>query len=165
MTNRIDGNLHVTGTLKVGSMDLPAAAVTDDNMDPANPIDVDKQIHQYVHTYAQNRAAAVAAERKAVFSATGDGALVNVQAGVTQAAVGDSTITVDVYKNGVSVLTGVLTIDSGDAAFATQTAVVTPGSEGYSAGQVFEVVIAVTAGTGTLPRGVYVSLTVNEEAS
>lgn len=163
MTNRIDGSLYVTGTLKVGSMDLPAASVTDANMDPANPIDVDKQIHQYVHTYSQNRAAAVAAERKAVFSATGDGVLVNVQAGVTQAAVGDSTITVDVYKNGVSVLTGVLTIDSGDAAFATQTAAVTVGSEGYSAGQVFEVVIAVSAGTGTLPRGVYVSLTVNEE--
>jgi hypothetical protein len=120
-------------------------------------------LHLHQHTYAQNRSAAVATERKAAFVAYADGTILDVVAAVSQAAVGDSTVTVDVYKNGVSVLSGVLTFDSGDLAFVAQNGALS--SPGYSAGQMIEVVVTSTPGTGTPPRGLAVTITAKEASA
>jgi hypothetical protein len=162
-TSKVSGNLVVSGNLKAGSFDMPANSVGDTEMTAARPADVDKVLHLHQHVYAQNRSAAVATERKAAFVAYADGVVLDVTAAVTQAAVGDSTVTVDVYKNGASILSSVLTFDSGDAAFASQSAALS--SPGYSAGQVVEVVVTSTPGTGTPPRGLAVTVTAKEASA
>jgi hypothetical protein len=82
--------------------------------------------------------------------------------GPVAAAVGDSTATVDLYKNGASILSAGVLIDSGDAAFAVLTGSIS--SAAYVAGDVFEVVITISAGTGTLPQGVWGQPTFREAA-
>jgi hypothetical protein len=70
---------------------------------------------------------------------------------------------VDVYKNGVSVLSSAITIDNGDATFTPQDGAL--ASPGYSIDQVIEVVVTVSPGTGTPARGLYVGIVTNEAAS
>jgi len=53
-------------------------------------------------------------------------------------------------------------VDSGDAAFAKVAGTVT--DDDYVAGDVFETVVTVSAGSGTLGQGVFVDLVFDEEA-
>ena len=83
-------------------------------------------------------------------------------AGCVTACIGDSTIEVDLLKNGVSVLSAAIEIDSGDADYAAVAGTVSSAS--VVAGDVLEVAITVTAGTGTLGEGVFAALTLEEKA-
>ena len=165
--SQIAGDHTFAGAIKFNQAPtLPASSFGDREFDSGDPLAVAKQRHQHVKSDGQASGSAATAVTKVLHVATGPGTVTGFKAGPVVAAVGDSTVTVDLKKNGTTVLTGTVQIDSGDAAYASVAgAVVSSGSEDYVAGDVFTVVQTVSAGTGTLPQGVFWSATFDEEAS
>jgi hypothetical protein len=152
---------YIRGILKTDTFVTPTASIGDSQMDAARPIDADKSIHQYNVGYTgQKRGTAVAAAQVVIHTAVGDGNLLQFQVGFAVAAIGDSTATFDLKKNGASVLSGTETLDNGDAAFTLTTAGIATAP--YVAGDVFELVITVAAGTGTPAQGPIVSAVFQE---
>ena len=163
MPTTIDGQTYFTGAVQFGStVTLPSGAIGNSQIASSAAIDATKLQHQHARGLAQAHGTAAAAERRAIHRAKGAGTLTEFKAGPTVAAVGDSTVTVDLRKNGTTVLSGTISITSATAAFASVTGSISSAS--YAAGDVFEVVITVSAGTGTLPQGVYAQATFREDA-
>lgn len=75
------------------------------------------------------------------------------------AATGDSTVTVDVKKNGSTVLTGTILIDNGDAVDSSVAGtLLTTTVVDVAVGDVLTAALIATAGAGTLPAGLGVSV-------
>jgi hypothetical protein len=85
------------------------------------------------------------------------------KAGSVTACVGAATITVDLKKNGTSVLSAPITLNSSSTAYVVQSGTVTTTS--LVAGDVLEVVVTATAGGGTLGNGVFAVAQVDELAN
>lgn len=157
------GDVTVAGSLRVsGAMSIPNNAIGDEQVSILSPISADKLEHRNVVNFSQVHGSAATAERRVVYCAHGAGTLDFAQAGVTVAAVGDSTVSVDVKKNGTTVLSGAIVLDNSNVAFTPEDGTIS--SAAYVAEDVFEVVVTVSAGTGTLPQGLFVQLVFTEEA-
>jgi hypothetical protein len=155
VSSRFDDDVQFNGQVRFAKAPtLPtAAAVGNNQMSPADPAQPDKLYHRFRRAWGQPHGTAATAERRALYVAGADGTLTDFRVGVVAAAVGDSTVTLDLRKNGTSVLSSAVTLTSSAAAYAkTTAAVATPG---YVAGDVFELVQTVSAGTGTLPQGAF----------
>ena len=163
-TNRITGDtVFVDRLIPQGGIDLPANAVGDDEFKIADPLSAEKQQHQHEKTYAQASAATAAAESRVVHVVHGaTGELIAFVAGLVGPCVGDSTVSVNLKKNGTTVLSSVVTLDSGDAARATVAG--TLSTTALVAGDVLEVTVTVSAGTGTLGTGVFAHVTLHEDS-
>jgi hypothetical protein len=164
MASSIDGDVYIAGALTARRFNPPAGSITDASVLAGAGVAATKLEHQYAITLPLvNHATVVAAERRHlhyVSGTTGDVVAFGVLASV--AAVGDSTATFDLYKNGSSILTGTFNLDSGDAAGALVTGTVS--SAGLVTTDRLEVVVTVSAGTGTLPKGVAAYLLLREDA-
>jgi hypothetical protein len=159
-----DGDVQIRGNLRCTTINLPALSVGDGNVNGSDPITAPKLQHQYTRTVAQLNGTAATAERRVLHVAYGaTGTVVAFRAGLTVAAVGDATVTVDLYKNGVSILSATISLTSATAVNAKVAGALSGTS--YVTGDVFEAVIAVSAGTGTLPQGVFTDLVVREDAA
>jgi hypothetical protein len=159
--NRFEGDTIIDGALLARSITLPSNSVGNANVSAGSPLDTTKTIHRHTVTDNQKHGTATATERRVIHVAKEDGDLSSIVAGCVVANIGAATITVDLYKNGSTVLTGVISLDSGDSAFdnVSGTFTATP----YSAGDVFETVVTATAGGGTLGQGLFVQVTFNED--
>jgi hypothetical protein len=160
VASTIDGDLLVRGTAQFGGLLIPNNSVGDAQFKAADPLTAGKQQHQHAARFAQ--AGAAAAETRAAHHAHAAGTLYGVSVGSVAKAVGDSTATVDVRKNGTTVLSGTVTLNNANANYVAVPAGV--GVAPYAAGDVFTVVVTVSAGTGTLPQGVFASLVLREAA-
>lgn len=166
--SRIESDLFVNGSLAVsGSVVLPTASIADAQLAANAAVSVAKQQHLLIATavlcdHATN-AATKRVQQHRVRGATATLLKFGVAASV--AATGDSTITVDLKKNGSSILSATISLTSATAAHTLKE------PAGYSstalvAGDVLEAEItAVSAGTGTLPKGVACYLEVDEAGS
>lgn len=163
MATVLDGDVIVRGNLRTDSMTLAANTVGNTEFTASDPLTAAKQEHQYIVAYAQNHGSASAAQRKVVHVAHGAGTLTAFSGGVSVACVGDSTITVNLYKNGSTILSTTVTLDNTNTAFTDEDG--TFSTAAYAAGDVFEVVVTVSAGTGTLGQGVFAKLVVREAAA
>lgn len=85
-----------------------------------------------------------------------------VKVGSIAAAIGDSTVTVDVKKNNVSVLSSTVTLNSSNTARVAVSGTVNSTVDDVVAGDWIEVVITISTGTGTLPTGVFVQVEIDE---
>lgn len=85
-----------------------------------------------------------------------------IEAGIRAAAVGAATVTVDLKKNGSSILSAPINITSALAAGSVLSGTVTNNI--MADGDVLEVVTVATAGGGTLPNGVFARVDVFENA-
>lgn len=152
MSSRIDDNLHVAGRLSCTELSIPAATVVDSlNLE-----------FRRVITYSQANGAA-SDETRVIHNVCGTtGTIVGFKAGSIAKAVGDSTVTVDLKKNGTTVLSGVITLDNANTAYLAESGTVT--SAGLAVGDTLTIVIDATIGTGTLPTGVFVTLVLDEDA-
>lgn len=160
--SRHEGDLHITGNLSAKTVQLPAGTVDNADIEAAAGIDASKLEHRHQITAAQPKTTAADETRviHVVYGATGT--VLAFRAGSIVANIGDSTVTVDLKKNGSSILTAPITLDSGDSAYAKVAGTIdTPG---LVAGDVLEVVIDATVGTGTLATGVFCELVLNEDA-
>lgn len=154
MSNRITGDMYVDGTLRAKEMVLADNTVTNAKVAGDAAIAESKLKHLHHRQFAQPNTAA-AAVTQVVHEARAAGSLLAVRAGSIAAAIGDSTVTVDLRKNGSTVLSGTIQLDSSNTAYISEAGGVAGAA--YVAGDVFTVVITVSAGTGTLPTGVFVT--------
>jgi len=160
--SRHEGDLYVAGALSAAALAVPAGAVSNAAIAPAAGIAATKLQHRNRPVHAQPNTAATT-ETRVVYHVRGAAAtLVAFAAGSIAKAVGDSTVTVNLRKNGATVLTGVITLNSSSVNYVAQAG--TLAATALVAGDVLDVVVTATAGTGTLPTGVFCSLTVDEDA-
>lgn len=158
----VDSDLVVTGTLVATAVSLPAACVVNATVSGSDPLAASKVRHRHLKTLAQVHGSAAATERRPVHVAHAAGTVSAFRVGPVVAAVGAATVTADLYKNGATVLSGVVTIDNSKAAFSKTSGTVS--SAAYVAGDVFEVVLVATAGGGTLPQGIFADAVFDELA-
>jgi hypothetical protein len=160
-SNRIVGDLHVAGNLTADSLAVPNSSVTNEKVAAGAGIDASKLDHQNIVVFAQANTTA-AAETRAVYVAHAAGTIEEFEAGSIAACTGNATITVDLKKNGTTVLSAVITLDSGNTAYVVEAGTVS--SAAYVAGDVLTVVVAVNAGTGALGTGVFARAMLREAA-
>ena len=143
------GGLQVSGVLA-----LPTLCVGDAQINPSNPVTALKMEHRFMPRVSQPFGTAAIVERKAVHRARAAGAVTAFWVGSTAANVGAATVTIDLLKNGVTVLVSPVVLTSANAAFVAVAASLAAGAA-YAAGDVIEVSITVAAGGGTLAQGVF----------
>ena len=126
--------------------------------------------HKHRKTFSQSGTVVAAMSPIHVVTATtlmvaGQAATANAiafRAGVIAPCTGNATITVDLQKNGVSLLTAPITLNSASVARTSYAGTITAGS--LVAGDWLDVVATVSAGTGALGSGLLVQLEVDETA-
>lgn len=151
------------GHVQVGSIDLPANNVTNAHIAAAAGIEASKLQHPVHETYSQKSTATAVAERYVAHVVSGTAAtVVRIEAGCVTACIGDAEVTVDLLKNGVSILSAAITLDSGQSARDTVVGAISSAS--LVAADVLEIDVTVAAGTGTLGVGAFAKLQVHESA-
>jgi hypothetical protein len=167
-TNKIDGDLHVSGVFRPGAIVFPTTSIGDSEMTATRPIGVTKQVHQYNTCLGDARTTTIATTTgRFIYRAKEAGTVVEFAAGIIVDPItwaGGGQAVVDLNKNGISATSSTITIDGTTVGGIAGEQFAGFSSPSYTAGDVFEVEITVTAGTGTLPKGFYCSLTVNEAA-
>lgn len=163
-TSIVGGNLLVRGQLvPQGGMVIPAASIGNTQVGTTDPIAADKLQHQLQPCYVTGSATTAAAATQAVHVVRGvSGTLVGFDLGSIVANIGDSTVTVDLKRNGTSLLTAAVTLTSAHA--AREVVAATLLTTALAADDVLEVVVTVSAGTGTLAKGVFARVTLREDA-
>jgi hypothetical protein len=159
--SRVAGDEFVAGTLSANAMKIPAGTITDAAVAAGASIVATKIQHQYDITYAQPNTTASTETRVVhkVYGATAT--VVEFDAGLIAACTTGATVTVDLKKNGTSILSSVITIDHTIAALATVAAAIASAS--LVTGDVLEEVITATAGGGTLGTGFFSNLVLRED--
>ena len=144
------------GSLTPGTVqdaDLAASA----NLDPT------KMRHQYCPVFAQANSAAASDTGRVIHVVKGTtGTVVAFRAGSIVAATGNATVTIDLKKNGTTMLSAVITLDSGNTAYILEEG--TLSVTAVVAGDVLTLVIVATVGTGALPTGLFAEAVVREDA-
>jgi hypothetical protein len=150
----IPDDVVIQGTLAPKAMNYPAGSVDNAAIKTLAGVDATKLTHIHRAVYAQASGSVSASEARTVHVVHGATAtLVAFKAGSISACVGAATITVDLKKNGVSVLTATIVLDSANTARVVEAAALTTTSA--VAGDVFEVSVTATAGGGTIGNGVF----------
>ena len=158
----------------VVDIEWPNAGLSDRDISNAAQIDGSKIIRQQansVEVYAQG--ASVASDvTKTILMVYGKvGTLIALEAAIFEAAVGDSTVTVDLQKSTAggafaSVLSSALSISSITAVRTpvslTSTSTPSISTTALVAGDILQIVVDATEGSGTLPLGLLVTLTYQE---
>jgi hypothetical protein len=159
----IPSDLHVSGRISCERLSIPAEAVDSDDFtsDTAKRLVTSKQVHQYHRTFDQPNTTATAETRVLHVVRGSTGTLKAFVAGSIVACVGAATITVDLRKNGSTVLTAVITLDSANTAYIVEAG--TFASTSLVAGDVLTVVTTATAGGGTIGAGLFAELVVDED--
>lgn len=150
----IAGDLNVSGKLNVGGgasisggTDLDAAAV----------------IHEHRADYSQPNTTATSETRAVAVVKGTTGTLRSFSAGSIAANIGAATVTVDLRRNGSTVLSAVITLDSGNTARVVEAGTI--NSTALAAGDLLEVVVVATAGGGTLATGLMAEVRWTEDYS
>ena len=145
-----------------GTVAFPATCVGGTQMNPSDPVSDAAVRHRFEPRLAQALGAGAAvAERRVVHHANRAGAVTALWAGAVVANVGAATYTVDLYRNGVTMLTAPLVVTSTLVAYNSVAAALV-ASPVFAAGDVLEVVLTVAAGGGTLAQGVFVKPVIYE---
>lgn len=162
----IKDDFHISGRLSCDRFNPPDSCIGNDAVDPDDPLDETKTAHRQVLLYLNGAGlvtTTATAERKIFHLAYQDGVITSVRIGVADAAVGDSTVTVDILKNGTTVLSAPITLTNADLDYTFQTAgLSTPGGVSFDEEDYLEASVTVSAGTGTLPKGVHAAVVVTE---
>jgi hypothetical protein len=156
----IPNDVVIGGTLAANTITLSANSVTDAKVASAADIAATKLRHQHRAMWQQPNTAATA-ETRVLHLAYGDGDIISVKAGSIAAAIGDSTVTIDIKKNGTTILSGTIQLDNANSAYVAEAGSLSVLT--FVAGDVLTAHITISAGSGTLPTGVYVAVTVNEK--
>jgi len=154
----LNEDIHVAGRLSCSSFLPPDGSISDAAL--IGGITATKVVSRLREKYAQESATTGASESRVIHVAHADGTIVAFKAGNVVACAGASTITFDLKKNGSSVLTAVITINSSKAAREVVEAVLS--STSYVAGDVFEVAIVATVGGGTIGKGAFCEFIADE---
>ena len=165
MATEIDGDLVVMRHLSARTMSIPASTVVDASVAAGANVAASKLEHQYQPLYAQASATTAAAATIAIWRVFGEtGSVVAVEAGLVSPNVGAATCTVDVKKNGTTILTGTISLTNAQVARESVAGTLDLTAAALVDGDMLEVVTTATAGGGTLGTGLFVSLKIREKA-
>ena len=142
---------------------FPPGCIGDLQFNPSAPLDATKMKHRHARLLAQPFGVPAVAERRVVHRARAAGVVTSAYAGLTAPGTGNATVTVDVLRNGVSMLTSPVVLGSTVVAYNSLPAPLV-ASPVYAAGDVIEAVLTVAAGTGVLGQGAFVALVLTEGA-
>ncbi len=159
---RIEDNLHIKGRLSADHLTIPDETIADAAVSSTAGIDASKLKHQYLPGYSQPNTTATTVTQ-AIHVAKGAGTIEGFRAGSIGACAGAATITADLKKNGTTVLSAVIELNSSSTARVVQDATLS-GSPTVAAGDLLEVVVTATAGGGTIGTGFYCQAIVREAA-
>ncbi len=155
--SRISGDYQYTGAVLFnGTVTLPDNTVTKAKIPASAGVEYTKLQQMPTRTYGQTGTMVSATiPIHVVYGATGG--VIFIKAGSIVACIGAATCTIDLKKNGTTVLTGVITLNSSNTArvVVSGTLVATPTNV---AGDFYELVIVATAGGGTLGTGLGVEV-------
>lgn len=156
------GDHFVNGNFRATSMTLPAGGVSNSQVAAGAGLDTSKLNHRHRFRYSQPNTTATT-ETKAigyVYGATGT--LIAFHVGSIVPNLTTATVTVNLLKNGVSMLTAAVTLNNANTARVSVTGSL--ASTALVTGDLLEVVVTATAAGGTLATGVYAFATVDETA-
>lgn len=160
---RIEGNLVVTGRITPqGGLDVPASAVGETQVAAAAAISASKLQHQYQPVMAQPSATTAFTESRVVHVARGAASVIAFSVGSVVACIGAATITCDLKKNGVSILSATVVLDNANTARVVENGTIT--SPNLVAGDVLEVTQVSAAGGGTLGTGFFARTIIRDAA-
>ena len=160
-----DGNLYVNGNLASKTFTPASGSIKNSSIEASAGIAASKLQHRFRVGHAQVHGSNASAERRVCHVVRGATATINsMRAGNVVAATGDSTVTIDLKKNGSTILSATIQLDTGNAAYALE------APSGFTStalvqGDVLEIVQTVSAGTGTLPQGVFTVVEIDEDAA
>lgn len=159
--SRIDGDVYINGNLTCKGFKAAPLSINNAAIAVAAAIDATKITQQPRVNFHQPNTAATT-ERRAVYCVYGATAnLLAFRAGSIAIAVGAATVTVDLQKNGVSILTAVITLDTANVARVPEAG--SFSSTAFVAGDLLEIVVTATAGGGILPTGVFAQIVLSED--
>ena len=161
MGTRMGEDLFVAGNINSRTLTIPAGSVLNAGVGAAAAIAATKLIQQHIKHVSQESGTAVPDEEfciHVVYGATGTA--VAFEAGAVVVSVGAATVSVDLHKNGTTILSSAITLNSNQTAYETVTATI--GTNSLVDGDVLEVLINGTVGGGTLAKGVFASLVLRE---
>ena len=145
-----------------GTVEISPGTITNAHVAAGAALAADKLQHQYECPYAQPNAAATSETRVVHLVKGAVGEVLYFRAGSIAKAVGNATVTLDLLKNGVSILSAVITLNSSNTAYIAVDAAL--ASAALAAGDVLTVTTVATVGTGTLPTGVFAEVVLRENA-
>jgi len=162
--NYVEGDQHVAGRITCENITLPDDTVGEDQIPSDANIAAERFEQQYAATVADTDGTTSSSKSTVITQAQGtSGEFVALRVSCDGAPVGAATHTVDVHIEGTgSVLTGVVTLDSGSAADTVYDG--TFDGTALAQDDIVKIVEVATAGGGTLPTGVAVTLHWREEA-
>lgn len=160
----INSDLYVRGRLTPTQLDIPSGTVDNAAVSASAAIATTKLNHRHQASYAQPNTTATT-ETRTLHVCRAAGTIMEFVAGSIAACAGAATITLDLKKNGTSVLTTILTLDNANTARVHEAAVLNSSLTTVAAGDWLEVVITATAGGGTLGTGLFCSVQIDVAAS
>lgn len=159
----IPNDVYVNGSLSARTMAAPAESVNAAAIATNAKIPTSKLRHRFAPTYSQEAATDAAADNQVLHVVKGFvGEVVDFRVGCVVAASGGGNAVVDLRKNGSTILTATITIDS------TNTAYTVEQPAGYTStslvtGDVLSVVVV--SASATKPKGLFAQLIVDEDAN
>ena len=154
-----DGDFAVNGRLTCTDFTPPSGSITADAIPSSAKIETDKV--QHVHRQTVSQSGTATAVTIPIHVARFAGLCTAFELGSIVRAIGDSTVTAALKKNGTQIATVTITSSDPSAARLMKAGTVSP--EEYVADDFFEVVITVSAGSGTLPTGLIATADFEEE--
>lgn len=162
MSNRIEGNLYVAGSLSCTSMGIPPATVDDAAVEPAAGIAASKLEHRYKAGYSQAIAAAATTGSYVIHSFSATGGVEAFKAACATKPAGDATVTLNLLNGTSSILTAAVTLNSSSTNYTFQAGTISTSA--CTAGNVLVLSIAASTGTGgTLANGLFAYADVVED--
>lgn len=157
------GPVVVTGNLSSSTFSAPAGCISDAAVvvpsAGANGINTTKLNHRQHVRYSQAEGTSIVTETRIVWLTNGTQAsFISARAIEKTATSGGDTVTVDIRKNGTSILSGATPI----SVTGTSVVIGTITTTSSTVGDYVEVVVTATHTSGTLGQGLYVDLIVDE---
>ena len=165
---RLEGDVHVAGSLSAYALTPPASCVTDNAVAAAADIAATKLEHQNNYVYAQESGTTAADDNRVaavIYGATGS--IIAFHASSVVKCAGDSTVTIDLCKqsgtatSATSILSAAITLNSSSTTYSHVAGTISTAT--LVAGDKLEIKIDATVGTGTLAKGVFARVITRED--
>jgi hypothetical protein len=161
----VNNDLLINGNVNCTQLTVSQASIADAAITASAKIQSSKLEHRFMPQYAQESATTATSEARMVHRVRGATAtILDYTAGVVVANAGGATVTFDLLKNGVSILTSVITIDNTTTAYTVKVA------GGFTStalllNDVLEIKLVAALGGGTLAKGAFAQVNLREDAA
>lgn len=159
----IDGDVQINGALIVtDDFAAPDGSIGDADIEAAAEIDQTKQAHRLNITYSQQVGVNGASDARVLYRCypAGGATILKFGAGCTTLAGAATTMTIDLRKNGTTVLTATFALDNTNTIYVQEDA---PGFTSTALAQGDILTAHLTLAGANPPQGVWVNLIVKEK--